>query len=441
MEDIFTVFVLVLLPVIFAASALDQSTSLPVAFGLATVKLAAFVGFTLVAGGRFIPWLLNKVANTHSRELFTLSILAIALGIAVGSTYLFGVSMALGAFLAGMVVGQSDFSARAGSEALPMRDAFAVMFFLSVGMLLDPQQVMAAPLLILGTLAIVMVGKPLAAILIVALLGYSSRIGLGVAIALSQIGEFSFLLAVLGRDLGVLPEAAMNPLVAASIVSIMFNPMFYRTLDSLEAMLKRHPTLWRLLNRGSQGKLLTTVAEAGAAEAHHAVVVGYGPIGRTIARLLMGRGIEPTIVEMNVETFRHLKAHGQRTVYGDASQQEVLKQAGITKASSIILSASGALGAVEAIREARKLNPKIHVVARVDYLGQSNSLLQAGANEVFSGEGELVLAMTDSILRKLGATPEQLEEERERIREDLFRPKESMAPPVSSTRTSLDALE
>jgi CPA2 family monovalent cation:H+ antiporter-2 len=424
MEDIFTVFVLVLLPVIVVASAVDQTRSVPVAFAAAALKLAAFVAFTLVAGGRFIPWVLNKIADTHSRELFTLSVLAITLGIAVGSTYVFGVSMALGAFLAGMVVGQSDFSARAGAEALPMRDAFAVMFFLSVGMLLDPWQVMAAPVLILATLAIVMLGKPLAAIIIVALLGYSSRIGLGVAIALAQIGEFSFLLAVLGRDLGVLPDASMNPIVAAAIVSIMLNPMLYRTLDSLEAFLLRHPRLWRLLNRRGDGELATTVTETHPTPAYQAVVVGYGPIGRTIARVLRARGIEPTIIEMNVETFRSLRRQGYRAVYGDANQPNVLEQAGIANARTIILSASGSAGAAEAIREARKINPRIHVVARADYLGQAESLLKAGANEIVSGEGEVVLAMTDSILRQLGATPDQLDEERARIRAELFHGRE-----------------
>ena len=424
MEDVFTVFVLVLLPVVAVASAADQATSVPVAVASATLKLAAFVAFTLVAGGRVIPWVLNKIADTHSRELFTLSVLAIALGIAVASTYFFGVSMALGAFLAGMVVGQSDFSARAGAEALPMRDAFAVMFFLSVGMLLDPWQVMAAPLLILATLAIVIIGKPLAAMTIVALLGYSSRIGLGVAIALAQIGEFSFLLAVLGRDLGVLPDAAMNPIVTAAIVSIMLNPMLYRSLGSLEAFLARHPRLWRLLNRGAHGELQTTVAEAHPTPAYQAVVVGYGPIGQTIARLLRERGIEPTIIEMNIETFRSLRDQGQRAVYGDANQTNVLEQAGIVSARTIILNASGSTGAAEAIREARKINPKIHVVARADYLGQSESLLKVGADEVVSGEGEVVLAMTDSVLRQLGATPAQLDEERARIRAELFHRRE-----------------
>jgi monovalent cation:H+ antiporter-2, CPA2 family len=406
------------------ASAADQAMSVPVAVASATLKLAAFVAFTLVAGGRVIPWVLNKIADTHSRELFTLSVLAITLGIALGSTYVFGVSMALGAFMAGMVVGQSDFSARAGAEALPMRDAFAVMFFLSVGMLLDPWQVVAAPLLILATLAIVMIGKPLAAMIIVALLGYSSRIGLGVAIALAQIGEFSFLLAVLGRDLGVLPDAAMNPIVTAAIVSIMLNPMLYRTLGSLEVCLARHPRLWRLLNRGAHGELLTTVTETHPTPAYQVIVVGYGPIGQTIARVLRERGIEPTIIEMNVETFRGLRRQGQRAVYGDANQANVLEQAGIANARTIILSASGSAGTAEAIREARKINPKIHVVARADYLGQSESLLKLGANEVVSGEGEVVLAMTDSILRQLGATPDQLGEERARIRAELFHRRE-----------------
>jgi CPA2 family monovalent cation:H+ antiporter-2 len=418
-EDVFTVFVLVLLPVISAASAGAQLASMPVAVGLAVLKLAVFVVFTLVGGGRVIPWVLNKIAATHARELFTLSVLAIALGIAVASAYFFGVSMALGAFLAGMVVGQSEFSARAGAEALPMRDGFAVMFFLSVGMLVDPRPVLAAPVLILATLAVVMIGKPLAALTIVALLGYSSRIGLGVAIALAQIGEFSFLVAILGRDLGILPDAAVNPIVTVAIVSIMLNPMLYRTLGPLEAWLARRPRLWRLLNRGERGELLTAGTETHPTSAYQVVVVGYGPIGRTVARLLRERGIEPTIIEMNIETFHELRRKGQRAVYGDAGQPNVLEQAGVAQARTIIFSA-GAAGAAEAIREARRINPKIHVVARVDYLGQSESMLQAGANEVVAGEGEVVLAMTDSILRRLGATPEQLDEERERIRAELF---------------------
>lgn len=421
MEDIITVFVLVIMPVLFGESARSGETSIWVALPLAALKLGFFVVFVLLGGQRLVPWVLNAVAKTHSRELFTLTVLAIALGIAVGSAYIFGVSMALGAFLAGMVVGQSEFSARAGAEALPMRDAFAVMFFLSVGMMFNPMQALESPWLILSTLAIVMIGKPIAALVIVAILGYSSRIGLGVAIALAQIGEFSFLLAALGRDLKVLPDASTNPLVAAAIISIMLNPMLYRAVKPVELFLRTHPRLWRILNRASRREMRENAALTQVRpESHHAVIVGYGPIGQTVTRLLLDRGIEPTIVEMNINTIHRLRDKGVRAVYGDANQREVLEQAGIKDATSLILSASGSSESTIAIGIARELNPKIHVVTRADYLRQTDSLQNAGANEVFSGEGEVALAMTDSMLRRLGATPDQLDEERARIRTELI---------------------
>jgi CPA2 family monovalent cation:H+ antiporter-2 len=414
-EDILTVFVLVLLPVLFASPA--QSRSLGAALGLAVVKLGVFIAFTLAAGGRLIPWLLSKIAAANSRELFTLGVLALALGIAAGSSYFFDVSMALGAFLAGMVVGQSEFSARAGAEALPMRDAFAVMFFLSVGMLFDPSRVLETPWLTLGTLGIVLAAKPLTAFALVTLLGYGSRVALGVSVALAQIGEFSFLLAGLGRQVGVLPESAMSPLVACAIVSIMLNPVLYRLVRPAEAFLERYPRLWRLLNPSHHG--VPGEPEPAAPPAHRAVVVGYGPIGRALARLLRERGIEPAIIEMNIETHRGLKAAGLRAVYGDANQREVLEEAGIAGAESLIVSSSGAEGTTEAIRVAREINPGIHVIARSDFAGQAAGLKKAGADEVFSGEGEVALAITGSVLRRLGATPEQLDGERERIREEL----------------------
>jgi CPA2 family monovalent cation:H+ antiporter-2 len=379
-----------------------------------------FIGFTLVAGNRLIPWLLNKIAETRSRELFTLSVLAIALGIAVGSAYFFGASMALGAFLAGMVVGQSEFSARAGSDALPLRDAFAVMFFLSVGMLFDPRQAWESPLLIAVTLAIVMIGKPVAAMLIVAALGYSSRIGLGVAFALAQIGEFSFLLATLGRQVGALPDGAMNPVVAAAMISITLNPLLYRWVDPLERYIERHPRLWRALNRKAAAERELPVEHGQeSTPAHRAVIVGYGPIGQLVSHILRQRGIEPTVIEMNIETYRRLRGDDQAAVYGDANRREVLEQAGVARAASLILSASGTADATEAVRAAHEINPGIHVVARADYLRETELLREAGASEVFSGEGEVALAIADSILRKLGATPDQLDETRERIRESL----------------------
>jgi CPA2 family monovalent cation:H+ antiporter-2 len=205
----------------------------------------------------------------------------------------------------------------------------------------------------------------------------------------------------------------------------MLNPILYRTLGPIEAFLERRPRLWRLLNRKAARGLAEAVEESRVSSAHRAVLVGYGPIGKAMTRLLQGRGIETTIIEMNIETHQKLRSEGQRAVYGDANQREVLEQAGIAGASSLILSTSGSAGATEAIRKARELNPDLHVVARADYLRQTEALRNAGADEVYSGEAEVALAMTDSILRQLGATPDQLDEEETRIRQELWRQTQS----------------
>jgi CPA2 family monovalent cation:H+ antiporter-2 len=226
-EDLFTVVVLVLLPALWGGGA-GQGRSLAVALGLALLKIVALVVIVLAGGRRAIPALLRYVHDTSSRELFTLTVLVVALGIAVGAAELFGASMALGAFLAGMVVGQSELSSRAASEALPMRDAFAVLFFVSVGMLFDPAQVLPNAPLILGTVAAIVVAKPISAFVATRILRYPASTAAPVAIALGQIGEFSFILASLGREIGVLPEPSMQALVAAAIVSITINPLFFR---------------------------------------------------------------------------------------------------------------------------------------------------------------------------------------------------------------------
>ena len=419
MEDIFTVFVLVILPVLFGDGA-GGGGNLLFALFLATAKLVGFAALMLVIGPRIVPRLLTNIANTHSRELFTLAVLAMALGIAASATFLFQISMALGAFLAGMVVGQSEFGARAAAEALPMRDAFAVMFFLSVGMLFDPVQAIQSPLLIAATLGVIMIGKPLAALLIVVLLGYGSKIALGVALALAQVGEFSFLLATLGRQIGALPAEAMNPIVAGAILSITFSPLLCAAVPAMDRFIGKRPWLWRLFNaRATQG-LVDDGVDAGSNIAHRAIVVGYGPIGQTVVRLLRNRGIEPTVIEMNLDTARNLRAQGVHAIYGDATQLEVLEQAGVKNAVSLILSSSGAAATTQAIATARERNPGIHVIARADFVGQTEMMLKAGADEVFSGEGEVALAVTDSLLRHMGSTPAQLEETREWIRNHLF---------------------
>jgi CPA2 family monovalent cation:H+ antiporter-2 len=418
-EDLFTVLVLVLLPAIFSTSQVGTSNVLAV-LGAAILKLGAMVAFTFFVGGRIIPWLLGHIAAMRSRELFMLTVLVVALGIAVGSALLFGASMALGAFLAGMVVGRSEFSLRAAAEALPMRDAFAVLFFVSVGMLFDPHYLVAEPGLVAATLAIILLGKPLAALLIVLLLKYPLRVALTIAVVLAQIGEFSFILSTLGKSLGILDDRATNTLVAAAIVSITLNPLFYRLIDPMEAWLRR-----RRSNALAQTEIETDKSDGSDAAPvstfhHRAIIVGYGPVGRTVTRLLRENDVEPTIIEMNLETVRRLREEGMTAIYGDASHYETLKAAEVRNAVSFIISAAGMRSSAEMIRVAKELNPKIRILARAAYLRELPALQQAGADAVFSGEGEVALTMMEFILRQLGATPEQIDRERDRIREELF---------------------
>jgi len=406
-EDLFTVLVLVTLPALFGGDTSEGGPWLALLFAL--LKVVALVVLTFVIGERVVPKLLGYVAATRSRELFTLAVLVLALGLGVGSAKLFGVSMALGAFLAGMIVGRSEFSLRAASEALPMRDAFAVLFFVSVGMLFDPRFVLEQPALIAVSLAIVLIGKPLAAIAIVLLLRYTSRMALAVGIALAQIGEFSFILATLGRDLKLLPPEAMSTLVATSIFSITLNPLLYRLVPHFAAFRAR-----RL------GALHTEAAPASRGSRQGAIVVGWGPVGQTVSRLLAHNGVEPTIIEMNLETVRKLKAEGRKAFYGDANQPDVLAEAGIGRAISLVLSAPTDSLSVETVRRIRELNPNLMVVARCSYLREITALREAGAAAAFSGEGEVALAMTEFILRELGAPHEHIDHERHRVHAELF---------------------
>jgi CPA2 family monovalent cation:H+ antiporter-2 len=419
-EDLFTVLALVLLPILFGQT--GSQSSLFVAVGLTALKVAALVVFTMVVGTRVIPYVLDHVAITGSRELFTLTVLTLALGIAVGSAAVFGVSMALGAFLAGLVVGRSDYSVRAASDALPMRDAFSVLFFVAVGMLLSPAYLLEAPTLIAATLAVVMIGKPLVAFLIVRMLGYPFKIAIAIAVALAQIGEFSFILSSIGTDLGILSPAATNTLVAVSIVSIILNPVLYRMLPHVERWAASHPRLWKWLNPPLHGAEGATAAAAKRPvnPSRRAVVVGYGPTGRTVARLLRDNGIEPVVLELNVETVRHLREDGIEAVYGDATKRDTLEAAGVEHASTLILTSAGMGSAAEVIRAARELNPKIQVLARAAYLRDLPDLQKAGADRIFTGEGEVALGLIETILHRLGATAEQIDRERERAHRELF---------------------
>ncbi len=402
-EDLFTVFVLVLMPAVLGAG----EGAPAIAIVSAVIKVGALVVFTMVVGGRTIPWLLAQISRTQSRELFTLAVLVTALGIAVASAEVFGVSMALGAFLAGLVVGRSEFSVRAASEALPMRDAFAVLFFVSVGMLFNPQSLVEAPLMIAATLAVVLIGKPLAALAIVALFRYPIGVGLSVATALAQIGEFSFIVANLGNQLGVLPPAATDILIAAAIVSITLNPLLFRAIGPLGRRLSRP--------RAAVPPAAARRPAARIPPAHRAVVVGYGPVGRTVSRLLRENEIAPTVIELNVDTVRALRSHGIDTIYGDVTHQATLVSAGINRASSLIVSTAGLPGVEEAFRMARELNPELQILARASYLREVPALRSAGADVVVVGEAEVALGFTEAILERLGATREQIDRERARV--------------------------
>ncbi|XXX82010.1 cation:proton antiporter [Sorangium sp. So ce134] len=413
LEDVFTVLVLVLLPALMGGDAGAGATGIAVSVGVAVLKLAGLVAFVFIVGQRVIPALLGYVAKTGSRELFTLTVLVVALGVAVGSAKLFGSSMALGAFLGGLVVGQSDFSSRAASEALPMRDAFAVLFFVSVGMLLDPAQLAMGWEVAVATLAVVLIGKPLAALVVVVLLRRPLQTAFAVALSLAQIGEFSFILATLGRQLGIMPDEASQALVVASIASITLNPLLFSLRDRMA-----RSTSALFLRRGA-------AADAGAESApvdenaHRTVVVGYGPVGRTLTRLLRENGIEPTVVELNLDTVKHLQSQGIRAIYGDATQREILERAGVGTADSLLFTSAGPSGD-GVIEQAKGMNPRLFVLARAFYLREVAALKKAGADVVVTGEAEVAFSMTERLLVRLGATAEQVERDRERVRGELF---------------------
>ena len=414
-EDLLTIVMLVLLPTLVGTTVTVAGVLGNVALTLAKVSL--LVAFIVVAGMRAIPKLLDLVAATRSRELFTLTVLVLALGIAVGSSVIFGVSMALGAFVAGMAVGRSDYSLRAGTDALPMRDAFAVLFFVSIGMLLDPLELLSAPWLTLAALGIVVVAKPFVVAVVVALMRYPVHTVLTVPAALAQIGEFSFILAALARDLGVMPEIGLHVVVAVSIGSIVINPVAAKAIRPCEGWLRR----WRLF----RDAVTDAPGDHGVASSlqpqDRAIVVGYGPTGRTVVRLLSENSIQPTVIELNMDTVRAMRQEGVSAVYGDARDPDTLVAAGIRHAATLIISGADS-GAPETIRAARELNPEQHIFARGAYLRDVPALRRAGAEHVFSGEGEVALAMTVAVLRRLGATPDQIDRERQRLHGELFGP-------------------
>ncbi|MDQ2673319.1 MAG: cation:proton antiporter [Chloroflexota bacterium] len=407
-EDIFTVLVLVLLPgfaLFVQGDASGGGVLLPLLEAVA--KAAALAIVMVLVGARVVPWLLVQVARDGSQEMFTLAILAAALGIAFASSAIFGVSLALGAFLAGAVVGETDLSHKAAADALPLRDAFAVLFFVSVGMLLDPGYLLANPLAILAVVALVVIGKSLAAVTIVAILGYPVRTGLTVGAGLAQVGEFSFILATAGVGLGLLPEEAYQLVVAGALISITLNPLIFAAVDPIDAWLKARPGLRRHLDRG--GGRLARPAPNEEPLSGHAVICGWGRVGRTVARALEQRGFAYVVVEEHRRTVEALRERGVSALYGDIADASLLEYAGIQRARVLVFAAYDPPAAEFAVEHARRVNQRIEIVVRVETPEEAKRLLDRGATQTVEGERELAVQMARYTLRRFGVTGREVE--------------------------------
>ena len=404
-EDMAMVLALVLLPPLAGilkgqAGADSDLWALAQPIGLTLFKVAAFVAFMLIVGRRVIPWLLHYVAHTGSRELFRLAVLAIALGVAFAATSLFDVSFALGAFFAGMILSESELSQRAANETLPLRDAFAVLFFVSVGMLFDPAILLRDPGPVLATLAIIVVGKTLAAYAIVRSFGHPNDTAITISASLAQIGEFSFILAGLGVGLALLPERGRDLILAGALLSIMLNPLFFTALDWWRRRHEQPPA--PAAEAGTDAA--TAAAEASAAdmsEEHlspttltgHVVLVGYGRVGRTVGDALAGSAIPMLVIEADEEASRAPAEHGIETIVGNAADPAVIGAANLPAARCLLVAIPDAFEGGQVVAQARAINPRLRIIARSHSQEETDHLTRLGASEVILGEYEIARAM------------------------------------------------
>lgn len=404
-EDLATVLVLVLLPPlagVLGGHAAGASADEPLwqVLGVTLLQVAGFIALMLLVGRRVLPWMLMQVAKTGSRELFTLSVVAAAIGIAYGASVLFHVSFALGAFFAGTVMRESDLSHRAAEESLPLRDAFAVLFFVSVGMLFDPAVLLSEPLRVLAVVAIIIFGKGIAAALLVLTLRYPLNTALTVAASLAQIGEFSFILAGLGLALGLLPQEGMSLVLAGALISIALNPLLFACIKPFKAMVLRRSALARRLEfREDPLAVLPDSTELKYLEGQ-VVVVGYGRVGRRITQALLERNIPFVVVEQNRERVEQIRAQGLAAVSGDSAEPGSLIQAHIAKASMLVIATPYPLHVQRMVEIARTLNPQIDVVIRTHSADAVDMFRREGLGEVFFDEEELARGMRDHILAK-----------------------------------------
>src|SRR5688572_468625 len=384
-EDVAMVLVVVILPVLA-----QPDGDIALAIVAVLVKIAAFVALALVVVTRLVPWQLTHVSRTGSAELFTLAVLAIALGIAYGSAELFEVSLALGAFFAGVVLSESELSQRAAADSLPLKDAFSVLFFVSVGMLFDPSVLLRDPLSVIAVLLVILVGKSAVAFFLVRAFGHSTTTALNISASLAQIGEFSFILASLGVAVGILPVEARDLVLAGAIMSIALNPLAFLAIPSLATRLQR-------LSRNGTPSMPLREQSTGSGQAaparDHAVMVGYGRMGVQIAAMLERADVPFVVIERDHALVANIRQRGGFAVYGDAASDVVLEAAGIRHARVIVILMPDGFQASRVLAIARALNPTIKAAVGADSETELECLESMGANIATHGERQLALAL------------------------------------------------
>jgi CPA2 family monovalent cation:H+ antiporter-2 len=412
-EDLAMVLALVLLPALAPSTGAAATDAVSVAplwqqIGITLLKVAVFVVLMLYVGVRAIPWLLARVARTGSRELFTLAVLSVALGIAVGAAALFGVSFALGAFFAGVVIAESDLSHQAAADALPLQDAFAVLFFVSIGMLFDPRVLLDEPTRVLSVLGIIVIGKLIVTLGITLAFGRPVRSALLISGSLAQIGEFSFILAGLGITLGVMPEDGRNLILAGAILSITINPIVLRLMMAIERWLQGHPALLASLERASHDAFDLENAEQPARTLQdHVVLVGYGRVGRRIGDALVSSSIPFIVVERDRVAVDALRKRWIPAIFGDAARPGILDHVHLDRARILVIASPDPYHARRVIEIAKAINPSIEIAARTHSEQMQTYLEKLGVNRAFMGERELALSMAHHTLMRMGRTDDE----------------------------------
>ena len=388
-EDIAMVLALVLLPGIAAAMTQADGGSGAIFSSLLStlLKITGFVALMLLVGRRLIPKALHWVVHTGSRELFRLAVLAIALGVAFGAAFVFGVSFALGAFFAGMILGETQLSRRAAEETLPLRDAFAVLFFVSVGMLFDPSVVIEQPLPLVATVIIIVIGKSIAAYALVRMFGHDNKTALTVSASLAQIGEFSFILAGLGLELAVLPPDGRDLILAGAIISILLNPFIF---SAVAGRVQKAVAVEEAEQRAAETRVEECREER---REDHVILIGYGRVGSLIARGLRDCGVGFVIVEEQADTAHQAGADGMTVVRGNAAEKRILIDAGIARAGTLLIAIPEGYEAGAIADRARKLNPGLTIIARAHSDDEVAHLDRLGATHVVMGEREIARQM------------------------------------------------